>query len=379
MQTCSTTTYPTRWNDVREWCPRASVAFVALSLALLLPGCGENKPGPNASTAGASGGTSGDEISAEGIDLSGLSGLISIDGSSTVFPVTEAVAEEFQKATKQKVRVKVGHAGTGSGFRQFLRGELDVCDASRPILKSEMEGAQAAGIEYIELPICFDALTVAVHPSNKLSSITVSELKTIWSPESQKRVSRWNQVRADWPDAELALFGAGSESGTFDYFTEAIVGKAKSSRGDYTASEDDNTLVQGIAGNRYALGYIPFAYFDQNKDKMKALAIDWEKGAGPVLPTLDNVVAGKYNPLSRPLFLYVSRKSADRPEVKAFVKFYLQNVKPLATEVGYLPLPEAVYKMDSDRFKELQVGTGFGGEQAVGLAVEEIIKREPGS
>lgn len=345
----------------------------ALALAMVcgVSGCGPAPEGKPAANSGAA------QSGGEGPDLSKLTGTIKIDGSSTVFPVSEAVAEEFQKATNQGVKVPVGFSGTGGGFKKFCRGEIDICDASRPILKAEVEAAKAAGIEYIEIPICFDALTVAVHPSNSLESITIAQLKTIWEPDAGQKVLRWNQVNPEWPDEELALFGAGADSGTFDYFTEAVCGKAKASRGDFTASEDDNVLVQGISGNKHALGYMPFSYYDENKGKLKALAVDWEKGDGPVAPSLDNVVQGKYNPLARPLFIYVSRQAAERPEVKAFVEFYLKNARELASEVSYLPLPESAYGMGLERFAKLQVGSGFGGEPEVGLSIEEIMKRTP--
>jgi phosphate transport system substrate-binding protein len=309
--------------------------------------------------------------------------MIKIDGSSTVYPMTEAVAEEFQKEKKGKVKVTVGISGTGGGFKKFVRGETDIQDASRPILKEEMEQARMNGIEYIELPVIFDALTVAVNPKNDwVDYMTVDELKKMWEPAAQGKVTRWNQIRNTWPDQPFALFGAGSDSGTFDYFTEAICGKAKSSRGDYTGSEDDNVLVQGIEGNKYALGYIPFAYYAPHKDKMKAVPIKWEKNAvkDPVLPSLENVLKGHYNPLSRPLFIYVSKKSAqDRAEVREFVTFYLDNAIELARQVKYLPLPEKAYEMAKERFKKMQTGTGFGGVPEVGLPVEEILKREPKS
>ena len=309
-------------------------------------------------------------------DLSGLTGTVKVDGSSTVYLVTEAVAEEFQKTSK--VKVTVGISGTGGGFKKFSRGEIDVADASRPILKAEMDAARENDIQYIELPVCFDALTLAVNRSNPLDSITVAELKKMWEPEAQGQVKRWNQVNPAWPDAELTLYGAGTDSGTFDYFTEAICGKTKSSRGDYGANEDDNVIVQGIAGNKHALGYLPFAYYVTNKSKLKALAVDWEKGdAGAVLPSLENVLAGKYNPLSRPLFIYVNRKAADRPEVQAFVEFYLKHASELAAEVKYLPLPDKAYQMGLERFAKLQTGSGFAGEPEIGLPVEEILKREP--
>jgi len=296
--------------------------------------------------------------------------------------MTEAVAEEFQKSKQGKVKVTVGISGTGGGFKKFVRGETDISNASRPILKQEMDEARTNGIEYMELPICFDALTVVVNPKNDwVTSMTIAELKKIWEPEAQAKITRWNQIRPEWPDQEIILFGAGSDSGTFDYFTEAVVGKAKASRGDFTASEDDNVLVQGIAGSRYALGYLPYAYYAPNTDKLKALSIQWEKNSikEPVAPTLDNVLAGTYNPLSRPLFIYVSRKSADKPEVKEFIEFYLQNATKLANEVKYLPLPSNAYEMTLARFNSRQMGTAFGGTPEVGLQVEEILKRVPQS
>ncbi|MDQ3667983.1 MAG: PstS family phosphate ABC transporter substrate-binding protein [Acidobacteriota bacterium] len=308
--------------------------------------------------------------------------VIKVDGSSTVFPVTEAVAEEFQKVKQGRVNVTVGISGTGGGFKKFARGEIDVTDASRPILTDEMAQAKANGIEFLELPVAFDALTVVVNPQNTwVTSMTVVELKKIWEPEAQGKITHWNHIRPDWPNEKIVLFGAGADSGTFDYFTEAIVGKAKASRGDYTASEDDNVLVQGIEGNKYALGYIPYAYFAPHSNRMKAVGIEWDKNKvrEPVLPSLENVLAGTYNPLSRPLFIYVSRKSLDKPAVKEFVEFYLNNVKTLAAEVKYMPLTDAAYQMAMDRLRTLQTGTGFGGVPEVGLPVEEILKRPPKS
>lgn len=308
------------------------------------------------------------------------SAVVKIDGSSTVFPVTEAVAEEFQKAKQGKVNVTVGISGTGGGFKKFVRGEIDIADASRPILTEEMAQAKANGIEYLELPVAFDALTVVVNPQNDwVTSMTVAELKMIWEPGAQGKVTHWNQVRPEWPKEKIALFGAGADSGTFDYFTEAIVGKAKASRGDYTASEDDNVLVQGVEGNKYALGYIPYAYFAPHSSRMKAVAIEWEKAKvkGPVMPSPENVLAGTYNPLSRPLFIYVSRKSLDKPAVKEFVEFYLKNVPTLAKEVKYVALSDAAYQMATERVRTVQTGTAFGGIPEVGLPVEEILKRQP--
>lgn len=304
------------------------------------------------------------------------SAVVRIDGSSSLFPVTEAAAEDFKAESRGKVRVTVGEGGTGSGFKKFLRSEIDVCDASRPITTEEIATAKEAGIEFIELPVCFDALTIAVHPSNTLDSISTTDLKKMWEPEAQGQIKRWNQVNPEWPDEELVLFGAGSSSGTFEYFTGAVTGKAKSSRGDYTASEDDNVLVQGIAGNKHALGYLPYAYYEPNKDKLKALAIDWDKDElGPVPPSLENVELGKYNPFSRPLFLYVNLKSAERPEVKAFVEFYLKNARKFAEECKYLSLPESAYRLVAERFSRLETGTAFDGKPEFGVRVEDILQR----
>lgn len=321
-------------------------------------------------------------IIAAGCGKAGEESLIKIDGSSTVFPLTEAAAEEFQIQKQGRVRVTVGISGTGGGFKKFARNEIDMADASRPITKEEMEQAKANGIDYIELPICFDALTVVVNPQNDwVTSMTVADLKKIWEPEAQGKITRWNQIRPEWPDAEILLFGAGADSGTFDYFTEAVVGKAKSSRGDYTASEDDNTIVQGIAGSKFALGYLPFSYYATNQGRLKAVPIQWEKNITkePVAPTLENVLAGTYNPLSRPLFLYVNRASADKQEVAEFVEFYLKNATRFANEVKYLPLPANAYELALARFNQRQTGTAFGGTAEVGLDIEELLKRVPKS
>jgi phosphate transport system substrate-binding protein len=315
-----------------------------------------------------------------GLAVAAQNPMVQVDGSSTVFPVAEAVAEEFQISKGHKVHVTVGIAGTGGGFKKFARGEIDVANASRPISDKEMQACKEAGIEYIELPICFDALTVAVNPKNDwVTSMTVDELKKIWEPQAQGKVTHWNHVRSDWPNEKIVLFGAGTDSGTFDYFTEAVVGKATSCRGDFTASEDDNVLVQGIEGNKYALGFIPYAYYEPHKGKMKAVAIQWSnnKVKDPVLPSTDAVLKGIYNPLSRPLFMYVSRKAAERGEVKDYVEFFLTNGPALIKEVKYLPLPEGTYKSCRERFAKRQVGTAFGGTMEVGLPVEEILRRTP--
>jgi phosphate transport system substrate-binding protein len=302
--------------------------------------------------------------------------IVQIDGSSTVFPVTEAVAEEFQKAKKGKVKVTVGISGTGGGFKKFCRGETDISDASRPILKQEMDACKGAGIEYIELPVAFDALTVIVNPKNDWSpSMTVAELKKIWEPAAQAKITNWNQVRTNWPNAPLKLFGAGADSGTFDYFTEAITGKAKSSRGDFTASEDDNVLVQGVANDRNALGFFGFAYYAENTKKLKAVAVD--NGKGPVGPSEKTVLDGTYQPLSRPIYIYVSKKAAAKPEVAEFVEFYLKQAPSLVKQVKYVPLPERVYTLGASRFKSGKVGTAFAGHADVGVTIDDLMKREP--
>ncbi|HUQ87867.1 MAG TPA: PstS family phosphate ABC transporter substrate-binding protein [Vicinamibacterales bacterium] len=275
--------------------------------------------------------------------------LVSLDGSSTVFPISEAVAEEFQKAEKS-IRVTVGISGTGGGFQKFCRKEIDISDASRPISATEVEACKTAGVEYIELPIAYDGIAIAVNPKAKWADkITVAELKTLWAPDAQKKVMKWSQVRKGWPDREIHLFGAGVDSGTYDYFTEAINGKAKASRGDFTSSEDDNVLVQGIANDELALGFVPFAYYEGNKDKLRLLAVDDGKDGG-IVPTPETIENGTYKPLSRPVFIYVSKKAALRPEVQKFVEFYLKNADTLVREVNYVSLGAASYTSSLDKF-----------------------------
>lgn len=368
----------------RSWLWTLAVGLSGF-IFLASPGCGPSTPpaGGGMSGTATSGATSTDKTDA---NAGPLSGKVDIDGSSTVFPVTEAVAEEFRNQVSKDVKVTVGISGTGGGFKKFVRGEIDISDASRPILnkgkegeKGEIDLAKDNKIEYIELPICFDALTVAVNKdADWVDSITVAELKKIWEPGAEGKITHWNQIRKEWPNEKLVLFGAGTDSGTFDYFTEAVNGKAKASRGDYTPSEDDNTLVQGIEGSKFALGYLPYAYYEPNKAKLKALKIDWKADdkLGAIEPSAENVLNGTYNPLSRPLFIYVNRKSAERPEVKSFVEFYLKNVKELATEVKYLPLPDKAYELALERFSKLKTGTSFGGEQAIGITIEEVLQRE---
>jgi phosphate transport system substrate-binding protein len=292
----------------------------ALLGALLMAACGG---GDRAGTAGERG------------------GQVSMDGSSTVYPISEAVAEEFMAANEGKVRVTVGLSGTGGGFKRFCAGETDISNASRPIKDSERELCAGSGVEYIEVPVASDGLTVAVNPANNfLQCLTVAELKKIWEPGST--VKRWSDVRAGLPNREIKLYGPGTNSGTFDYFTEAINGKEDASRADYTASEDDNVLVQGVEGDVEALGYFGYAYYKENATKLKAVGID--SGAGCVLPSEETVRNTTYKPLSRPLMIYVSKAALQRPEVNAFVKFYLENAAELVPQVGYVALENAKYQ-----------------------------------
>ena len=306
-----------------------------------------------------------------------LAQIIKIDGSSTVFPVTEAVAEEFQKAQKGRIKVTVGISGTGGGFKKFCRGETDIQDASRPILKSEMEECRKSGISYVEMPVAYDALTVVVNPKNAfLKGMTIAELKKIWEPAAQGKITHWNQVNPAWPNSPLKLFGAGADSGTFDYFTEAVTGKAKSSRGDFTASEDDNVLVQGVSRDVNALGFFGYAYFEENKDKLKAVPISWKDGDKPVAPTMATVLDGSYQPLSRPIFIYVSAAALKKAEVRQFVEFYNKQADKLVREVKYVPLPAAAYADNVAAMSKNRLGTKFGGENKVGLTIEQLMKLE---
>ena len=278
----------------------------------------------------------------------GLFGKIRINGSSTVFPITEAVAEEFQKLHR-KVRVTVGISGTGGGFKKFATGQTDINDASRPIKGKEKDKAEKNGIDYIELPVAYDGLSVVVNPKNEfLDYLTVTELRKIWQPGST--VKNWNDVRPDWPNKPIKLYGPGADSGTFDYFTKKINGKSQASRSDYTASEDDNVLVMGVAGDTYSLGYFGYAYYKENQDKLKVVAIDG--GDGPIKPSETTINDGTYKPLSRPIFIYVSNKAAKRPVIKEFVSFYLKNATVLSKEVGYVPLPDTKYQQLLDQFEK---------------------------
>ncbi len=282
-----------------------------------------------------------------------LTGEIKIDGSSTVYPITEAIAEEF-RASYPKVRVSVGVSGTGGGFQKFSRNETDINDASRPIKAGEQQACKDNNIDYLELKVAIDGLAVLINKSNDwVDHFTVEELKKIWEPAAQGKITNWNQIREGWPDKPFNLYGPGVASGTYDYFTEAIVGQSGSSRGDYTASEDDNVLVQGIAGDKNALGFFGLAYYEENRDKLKLVGVD--NGSGVILPTSETVRDGSYSPLSRPVFVYVNSEAAKREEVVKFVDFYLDNAATLVPDVGYIALPAEEYKKGKSAFAAFSI------------------------
>ncbi len=335
---------------------RANAYIAPLGLAVLVSACG--------------GGSSSTQTAQVGSDV------IQVDGSSTVFPITEAVAEEFQRENKN-ARVTVGVSGTGGGFQKFCRGETDMSNASRPISQGESDACHTHGITYVELPIAYDGITIVVHPKNTwATSMTVSELKKLWEPAAEGKITRWNQIRPSWPDREIHLFGAGVDSGTFDYFTEALVGRTDASRGDYTSSEDDNMLVQGVSGDENALGFFGYAYYEENKTRLKAVAVDDEKsGKGAVLPSPETIREGTYRPLSRPVFVYVSLKSIDRPTVKTFAEFYLKNVASLTREVGYVPLSDADYQIVNTRYQARKAGSMFGTHSSSGVNLSTILSQ----
>ncbi len=304
-----------------------------IAMALLIMSCGEKK----------------EQAEKNNKEGTAISGTIKVDGSSTVFPITEAVAEEF-RAVQPKVKVTIGVSGTGGGFKKFSRGETHISDASRPIKDKEKAACAENNIKYLELEVAYDGLAVLVNPQNDwVDSFTVEELKKIWEPSAQGKIMKWNQIRPEWPNKEIHLFGPGVASGTYDYFTEAIVGKSGSSRGDFTASEDDHVLVQGIAGDKYSLGFFGLAYYAENKDKLTLIGV--HNGEKVVKPTLETVSNGTYSPLSRPLFIYVNSSSIKQPEVIEFVNFYIDNAADLSKDVGYIPLPTENYTKQKENFK----------------------------
>lgn len=335
---------------------------VAMLIALMINGCG----GQGEQTQKETGTTTASQ----------LTGEIRVDGSSTVLPISEAVAEEFKKQHPQ-TDPKVGKSGTGGGFKKFANGEIDITGASRPIREDEDKLCREKGVEYIEIPVAYDALAVVVNKQNDwVDSLTVEELRKIWEPAAERKITSWKQVRAGFPDVPLRLFGAGSESGTFDFFTAAIVGKERSIRSDHTGSEDDNILVQGVTSNRGGLGYFGLAYYEQNKDTLKLIGVDEGKGKGAVLPSIETVVDGSYY-LARPIFIYVNVKALERPEVAEFVKFYLQNAEKLTQEVGYVPLPANLYQLVMERLEKRVTGSAFGAHGTqVGVKLEDLYRLE---
>ena len=343
-----------------------------LLLAAALVACGAGA----APAAPAGGGSSSSQAATEspaGGDLLNLSGDIAVDGSSTVFPITEAVAEEFGNLTDGQVRITVGVSGTGGGFKKFCNGETDIADASRPIRGSEVSLCAEGGVEYIEIPVAIDGLTVVVNQDNDfVQCITVAELNKMWAPEAEGVVTDWNQVRADWPADKMELYAPGVDSGTFDYFTDTVNGESGASRGDFTASEDDNVLVTGVAGSRNGIGYFGYSYYGENRERLKAVAVDG--GSGCVAPTDAAINDGSYFPLSRPLFIYVRKDAAQTPHIAEFIRYFLgAEGRELAAEVGYIPFPPAVYDLALAKFENGVTGPAFGGDNPLEGSVEQVL------
>ncbi|MGF1512892.1 MAG: PstS family phosphate ABC transporter substrate-binding protein [Elainellaceae cyanobacterium] len=360
ISTSSWTCYKNRCAVVKGWF-RGSIAF---SLMIAAASCSAPPESPQS------------ESTAE-LPEADSSAAIAIDGSSTVYPISNEVAQEyiFEKGDSAPA-IDVTFSGTSGGFRKFCAGETDISDASRPITQAEMAACKEAGVEYIELPVAFDALTVAVHQDNDWADdITVEELKMLWEPEAEGQVTQWSQIRPDWPDEPISLYGADTDSGTYDYFTEAIVGESGASRTDYTASEDDVDLVRGVRTDPNSLGYFGYAYYKESQAALKALGI--ESGGVPVMPADETVRSGEYEPLARPLFIYVSVDALEeKPELETFVDYYLTNARTLVPVVGYTALPEEAYAIARDHFINRKVGTVFEGESQFGLTIEELLKRE---
>ena len=315
----------------------------------------------------------GEAMSSGITDYASLSGDINIDGSSTVFPITEAVAEEFGNLANKKVRVTVGVSGTGGGFKKFCNGETHISDASRPIKAKEVTLCQEGGVEYIEIPVAIDGLTVIVNKDNDFAQcITIEELDKMWGPAAEETVTKWSQVRDGWPDEEMDMYAPGVDSGTFDYFTDTVSGESGASRGDFTASEDDNLIIQGVSGEKNGVGYLGYAYYAENVNKLKAVEIDG--GSGCVAPTDAAINNGTYSPLSRPLFIYVRKDAANEPHIAEFIRYYLsEEGQALAAEVGYIPFPQTIYDLALDKFENGTTGTVFGGENPLEGSVAEVM------
>lgn len=348
---------------------RAGFLAASAALALLATACAGTQQSS----------TGGDTTAADNATAAAnndLSGSVSVDGSSTVFPISEAMAEEFM-AANPGVRITVGVSGTGGGFKKFCAGETDISNASRPIKQEEIELCEQNGIEYVEVPVAYDGLTVVVNPENDfVECLTVEELKTMWEPQAQGTITTWNQIRPDFPNEPIGLYGAGTDSGTYDYFTAAIVGEEGASRGDFTASEDDNVLVQGVASDPNAIGFFGYAYYAENQNRLKAVEID--NGNGCVAPSPDTIADGSYAPLSRPEFFYVKRESLENnPAVEAFSRFQVApSNAALIEEVGYVPLPSEIESLAAAKIEERKTGTLFEGGSAVGLKLSELLEKE---
>ncbi len=353
--------------------------IVALSLvALLLVACSGSTAAPPSPTPPPISATPQPSPTAALVmpnaDLAALSGEIKIDGSSTVFPITEQVAVAFNNAAPQ-VTIRLGVSGTGGGFARFCNGETDISNASRPIKQREMETCTANGIEFIELPVAFDGLSVVVHPQNDWAQcLTVAELKRIWEPAAEGLITRWNQIRPEWPDEPLHLYGAGVDSGTYDYFTSAIVGQEGVSRSDFTASEDDYLLAQDVSADRFGLGFFGYAYYVEYAGQLRAVAID--NGAGCIGPSEATITDSSYQPLSRPIFIYVRADAIKRPEVRAFIDTYLRNGTLFASKALYVPLPEKAYELALRRVERQRTGSMFSGGSQVGLSIEQLLQLE---
>lgn len=357
--------------------------FGMLALLLTIAACGSdptsapaptNTPSPTpAPAAGGQAPAPTDAPAMQPADYAQLKGDIAIDGSSTVFPVTEAMAEEFGKLTDGRVRITVGVSGTGGGFKKFCAGETVISNASRPISQGEIDLCAEAGLDFVELPVAIDGLSVMVNPANDfVECMTIAELHTMWAPEAEEQITHWNQVRAGWPDAEFGLYAPGVDSGTFDYFTETVNGESQASRGDFLASEDDNVLVIGISGDRNGLGYFGYAYYEENAGRLKLVAIDG--GDGCILPTPETINNGRYAPLSRPLFIYVRADVVNEPHIKGFIEYYLGAAsRELVSETGYIPFPERVYQLGAAKFRNGATGAAFGGDNRLPGAVEEVL------
>ncbi|NJP11313.1 MAG: PstS family phosphate ABC transporter substrate-binding protein [Leptolyngbyaceae cyanobacterium RU_5_1] len=312
----------------------------------------------------------------ESVQASANSVSIKIDGSSTVYPISDAIAKEYLKTNGSKAQIDVQFSGTRAGFNKFCTGETDISDASRPILLRELEVCVKSGVAFIEIPIAFDALTIAVNPKNDWATdITIDELKTMWEPLADGKIKNWNQIRASYPNRPLKLWGAGKDSGTYEYFNEAVIGNPEASRSDYTGSEDDNAIAQGIEQDPGALGYLPYAYYEANQQRLKALAID--SGRGSVLPARQSVEKAEYQPFARPLFIYVNAKAAqEKPALKAFVEYYLTHAGRVSTTVGYIPLPAEGYRLATIQFTRGEIGTVFEGISQPNVTIAELLRRQ---